>query len=91
MSPEPICCLPKEEAAGKRLVLQEGKSAYQDIRDILNEDLPQLKGKISLGNPGSGKTLIKISPQSITQRQERNSAILSDPCMKLISTQLPKY
>lgn len=52
----------KEEAAGKRLVLQEGKYAYQDIKDILNEDFPQLKGKISVGNPGSGRDTYQDFP-----------------------------
>lgn len=60
----------KEEAIGKRLILQEGKYAYQDIKDILNEDFPQLRGKISVGKPGSGKETYNEFP-TINNTQTR--------------------
>ncbi|QLL31835.1 hypothetical protein HG536_0B07030 [Torulaspora globosa] len=49
----------KKEAIGKRLLLTNGQFAYQDLEDIVNEDFPQLKGKILVGNPGSGKEAYK--------------------------------
>lgn len=52
----------KEEAIGKRLLLSGGKFAYQDFEDILNEDFPQLKGKILVGTPGSSEETYKTFP-----------------------------
>ncbi|CAL9736016.1 NADPH-dependent methylglyoxal reductase Gre2p [Monosporozyma servazzii] len=44
----------KEETIGQRLILFNGKLASQDIADIINEDFPQLNGKIPVGNPKTG-------------------------------------
>ncbi|QLQ79348.1 hypothetical protein HG537_0B06960 [Torulaspora globosa] len=52
----------KKEAIGKRLLLTNGRFSYQELEDILNEDFPQLKGKILVGNPGSGKEAYKNMP-----------------------------
>ncbi|QLL33691.1 hypothetical protein HG536_0F00150 [Torulaspora globosa] len=52
----------KKEAIGQRLYLSNGSFVYQDLLDILNEDFPQLKGKIPVGNPGSGQDLYKTFP-----------------------------
>lgn len=48
----------KENTAGKRLVVTNGKFGNQDILDILNEDFPQLRGLIPLGKPGTGDQVI---------------------------------
>ncbi|QLQ78658.1 hypothetical protein HG537_0A09060 [Torulaspora globosa] len=52
----------KIEAIGQRLILANGPFVYQDLLDILNEDFPQLKGKIPVGNPGSGAEVYKTFP-----------------------------
>ncbi|CAI4056883.1 carbonyl reductase (NADPH-dependent) SKDI_03G1550 [Saccharomyces kudriavzevii IFO 1802] len=44
----------REDTAGKRLVVSNGKFGDQDILDILNKDFPQLNGVIPLGKPGTG-------------------------------------
>ena len=44
----------KEETIGQRLILHSSKFASQDIVDILNEDFPQLNGKIPVGKPKTG-------------------------------------
>ncbi|KAK6458118.1 NADPH-dependent methylglyoxal reductase GRE2 [Scheffersomyces xylosifermentans] len=46
------------EAKGKRLLLNAGRFTAQSIIDILNESVPELKGKIPVGTPGSGKEVI---------------------------------
>lgn len=52
----------KEETIGQRLGLCGGKFDAQDIVDILNEDFPQLKGKIPTGdNPGRGASVTNTS------------------------------
>lgn len=52
----------KEEAIGQRLGLCGGKFDAQDLVDILNEDFPQLKGKIPTGdNPGHGASVTNSS------------------------------
>jgi nucleoside-diphosphate-sugar epimerase len=43
------------EAAGRRLFTTPGFYSNQDILDIANEHFPELKGKIPVGNPGTGK------------------------------------
>lgn len=42
------------ETVGKRLMLCETRFSLQDILDVLNEDFPQLKGKIQEGKPHTG-------------------------------------
>ena len=44
-----LCAFEKEECAGERLSLFGGMFATQDILDIINDDFPQLKGKIPVG------------------------------------------
>lgn len=48
-----------EKAEGKRLLLNCDRFTSQTIVDILNEGLPELKGKIPLGTPGSDKEEIE--------------------------------
>lgn len=43
----------------KRLLLSCDRVVPQDIFDILNEEFPELKGKIPVGEPGSGRDLVK--------------------------------
>lgn len=52
----------KKEAAGQRLIASNGRFTYQDLMDIVNEDFPQLKGKVPAGEPGSGKKLYDSFP-----------------------------
>lgn len=47
------------ECAGQRLFLCEDVFCSQEALDILNEEFPQLKGKIATGNPGSGSSFLK--------------------------------
>lgn len=42
------------EFAGKRLFVTPGYYSNQDLLDIANKDFPSLKGKIPVGNPGTG-------------------------------------
>ncbi|CAI4061899.1 carbonyl reductase (NADPH-dependent) SKDI_07G2160 [Saccharomyces kudriavzevii IFO 1802] len=42
------------KCAGRRLFLCEDLFCSQDVVDVLNEEFPQLKGKIATGEPGSG-------------------------------------
>lgn len=49
-----VLALQREAAAGQRLVIAAGRYSSQDIVDILNEQFPQLKGKIAQG-PHPGK------------------------------------
>lgn len=52
--------LPLEDPkfAGQRLVLMNERFALQDVADFINENYPELKGKISVGNPGAGKDIV---------------------------------
>lgn len=47
-----IAAFEKKEAEGKRLLVSEGRFVPQQIVDYINKDFPQLKGKITAGNPG---------------------------------------
>ncbi|KOG99469.1 carbonyl reductase (NADPH-dependent) DI49_1928 [Saccharomyces eubayanus] len=47
------------ECAGKRLVLSEDLFCSQEAVDILNQEFPQLKGKITTGEPGSGPSFLE--------------------------------
>ncbi|CCE79242.1 Piso0_001294 [Millerozyma farinosa CBS 7064] len=53
------------DTVGKRLFMVSSRFSSQMILDILNKKFPQLKGKIPIGNPGTGeediKTLSKVS------------------------------
>ncbi|CCD26813.1 SDR family oxidoreductase NDAI_0I02450 [Naumovozyma dairenensis CBS 421] len=53
-----LAAFEKKECYGQRLLLAEGMHASQDILDIINEDFPQLKGKIPVGKPGSGSEIL---------------------------------
>ncbi|EGW30505.1 NADPH-dependent methylglyoxal reductase GRE2 [Spathaspora passalidarum NRRL Y-27907] len=48
----------KEEAKNQRLILNAGRFTLQSIIDILNENIPELKGKIPVGEPGTDKAAI---------------------------------
>lgn len=45
----------KDEAIGQRLIISNGQFTFQDVIDQLNEDFPQLRRKIPIGQPGEGK------------------------------------
>ncbi|SCU83696.1 LADA_0C13014g1_1 [Lachancea dasiensis] len=45
----------RENLAGQRLILSEGRFTLQDIADTINADFPELRGKIVVGKPGSSK------------------------------------
>lgn len=47
----------KDECASQRLSLHGGMFATQDFLDIINEDFSQLRGKIPVGKPGTGKLI----------------------------------
>ncbi|EHN02487.1 YGL157W-like protein [Saccharomyces cerevisiae x Saccharomyces kudriavzevii VIN7] len=47
------------ECAGQRLVLSEGLFCSQEAVDALNEEFPQLRGKIATGEPGSGPSFLE--------------------------------
>lgn len=44
----------RENTIGKRLALINDKWSTQDIADIINQEFPQLRGKIPKGDPGTG-------------------------------------
>ncbi|RLV96628.1 putative NADPH-dependent methylglyoxal reductase GRP2 [Spathaspora sp. JA1] len=48
----------KDEAKNQRLILNAGRFNSQSIVDILNENFPELRGKIPKGEPGSDKAVI---------------------------------
>lgn len=43
----------RENLIGKRLLMDNGRFSTQDIFDVLNEQIPSLKGTIPVGNPGT--------------------------------------
>lgn len=53
-----ILAFQKKELIGKRLSMVSGMFSSQGVLDIVNEDFPQLKGKIPVGKPGTDATLI---------------------------------
>ena len=63
-----------EEAIGQRLILHAGKFASQDIADVLNEDFPQLKGKIPVGKPKMG--VLGIGERGATVNNSNTKEIL---------------
>ncbi|CAI1986868.1 hypothetical protein SEUBUCD646_0G01210 [Saccharomyces eubayanus] len=56
-----LAAFEKPESAGERLVLSEDLFCSQDILDTLNEEFSQLKGKIAVGEPGSGPSFLEKS------------------------------
>ncbi|QLL31156.1 hypothetical protein HG536_0B00140 [Torulaspora globosa] len=78
-----LAAFQKEQAIGKRLILSNGPFTYQDLEDIVNEDFPQLKGKILVGNPGSGKDIHKTMP---TIDNSKTREILGYPFKSLKET-----
>lgn len=48
----------KEETKNQRLLLNTGRFSCQSIIDILNDNVPQLKGQLPVGEPGSDKKVI---------------------------------
>ncbi|CCC69823.1 hypothetical protein NCAS_0D02420 [Naumovozyma castellii] len=61
----------KDECAGERLSLYGGMFSTQDFLDIINEDFPQLKGKIPVGKPGTGKDVIENSYKINNERTKK--------------------
>ena len=56
-----LAAFEKPECAGERLILCEDLFCSQDILDTLNEEFPQLHGKIAVGEPGSGASFLEKS------------------------------
>lgn len=54
-----LVAIEKPECTGQRLVLSEGLFCCQEIVDILNEEFPQLKGKIATGEPATGPSFLE--------------------------------
>lgn len=53
-----VVAFEKDEAKGQRLLVNAGRFSCQLIIDILNADVPELKGKIPVGEPGLDKKAI---------------------------------
>ncbi|TID30963.1 hypothetical protein CANINC_000446 [Pichia inconspicua] len=51
--------LENEKAADQRLFIAAGPVVTQTILNIINENIPELKGKVALGDPASEKELIE--------------------------------
>lgn len=49
-----VLCLEKPELAGKRFLPIDGYYSPQMVLDVANEKFPQLRGKIPVGEPGTG-------------------------------------
>ncbi|CAL9728541.1 NADPH-dependent methylglyoxal reductase Gre2p [Monosporozyma unispora] len=64
----------KEETIGQRLILHGGKFSSQDIADVLNEDFPQLKGKIPVGKPHTG--VLGVGEKGVTVDNSKTKQIL---------------
>lgn len=62
----------KPECAGQRLFLCEDMFCSQEALDILNEEFPQLKGKIATGEPGSGSTFLTKNCCKCDNRKTKN-------------------
>lgn len=58
-----IAAFEKTETIGKRLLMTNGQFSTQMILDAINENIPELKGKIPLGKPGTGADDIKSLAQ----------------------------
>lgn len=60
-----------EDTINKRLYLTNGHFSTQMMLDIMNKNFPELKGKIPIGNPGTGSqdilTLAKMSNDATRQ------------------------
>lgn len=60
-----------EDTINKRLYLTNGHFSTQMMLDIVNKNFPELKGKIPIGNPGTGSqdilTLAKMSNDATRQ------------------------
>ncbi|CAL9729172.1 NADPH-dependent methylglyoxal reductase Gre2p [Monosporozyma unispora] len=44
----------RKDLIGKRLLMDAGRFSTQDIFDVLNQEIPVLKGKVPVGKPGTG-------------------------------------
>ena len=72
--------LENAEAEGKRLFTTAGYYSNQDILDVVNNGFPELKGKIPVGNPGTGKrNLDKVAQYD----NERTNKLLGAPYVTL--------
>lgn len=49
-----VLALQDDKLASKRLFLTEGRFKTQDMLDILNNNISELKGEIAVGKPGTG-------------------------------------
>lgn len=54
-----VAPLENPELDQKRLLLTPYTFSLQEIADIINENFPELRGKIATGNPGNGKEINK--------------------------------
>lgn len=67
----------------QRLILNAGRFAAQHIFDVLNENFPELKGKLPVGTPGSGDAIIA---QASTIDNTLTKEILGFPLIELQKT-----
>lgn len=51
-----LAAFEQESTVGKRLYMTNGKFSVQMVLDIINSKIPKLKGKVPVGNPGTGPT-----------------------------------
>lgn len=49
-----LAAFEQENTIGKRLYMQNHKFSVQMMLDVINSKIPQLKGKVPIGQPGSG-------------------------------------
>lgn len=49
-----ILAIQRDSLIGARLIVANNQFSDQDVLDILNKETPYLKGKIPVGNPGTG-------------------------------------
>lgn len=60
-----LAAFEEDYTAGKRLYMSNGKFSVQMMLDIINKNFPHLKGKIPVGNPGSGpKDILMLAKTS---------------------------
>lgn len=77
-----VAALEDAKLIGKRLYMSNGKFSVQMLLDIVNSKVPALKGKIPVGNPGSGphdiSTMAKTSNTKTRELLEIEWVSLTD-------------
>lgn len=73
----------EKDITNQRLLLNAGRFCGQDIVDIINKDIEQLKGKVPVGEPGKGK---EINGAMCKIVNDKTKAILGFPLIDLETT-----